>query len=1488
MPAREQPDEQHEFPVVGIGASAGGLEACTQLVAALPDKSGMAFILVQHLDPYHPSMMVELLGTHTAMPVLQAADRMLLQPDHFYIIPPDAYLAVRHGRLALSAPGARHGARLPFDFLLASLAEEYGPRAVCIILSGTGSDGSLGLRAIKQHGGRVIAQLPDEATYDGMPRSAIETGEVDQVLAVADMPAALARHASGEAEVPGAPGDPVANRLADILDLLRERAKHDFRLYKPGTLERRIERRMAMVAIEARDIDRYVELLRNNQAELALLARDLLINVTSFFRDPKVFALLERDIIPGLVSGRAAGDALRIWIAGCSTGQETYSLAMLFSERMAAEKNEAKLQVFASDADPEAVASAREGFYPHAIETEVSQERLDRFFTREDHGYRVRPELRASIVFAMQDVLADPPFSRLDFISCRNLLIYLRPEAQARVISLFHFALRPGGLLLLGNAETIGPAAGLFDAVSKSERLYRHAGRSGPSPFRPLASPGDGLRIRAISGQAPLSARQASLADICRQLVLDVFAPAAVLVNSNHECLYFLGPTDTYLRIAPGHHTSDLLAIARLGLRGRLRSAIARAKEVHGRVIERGCQLRDNGSTMIFSIDVQPVVSGGEELFLVCFVEEHKAGSAQAVTATGADHGTEPPGAAGSLPAAAARPAVAGAADPGDLAFELAATRAELRSVQRDLETSSEEQKAINEEALSINEEFQSTNEELLTSKEELQSLNEELTALNSQLQETLERQRTTSDDLQNVLYSTDVATLFLDPDLRIRFFTPASKALFNIIDGDVGRPLTDLRPLGAEDDLADDAGTVLKTLQPLERETSTPDGTWFLRRILPYRAQDPDVRQGGAKSGRGGLVITFTDVTERKKIARALDQAKHHSELANLAKTRFLAAASHDLRQPLQTLALLHGLLEKAAEGERAQRLVARQGETLNAMSGMLSTLLDINEIESGVVQPHIVSFAVNPMLLRLRDEFAYHAQAQGIELRMVPCSLKADSDPRLLEQMLRNLLTNALKYTKRGRVLIGCRRRPGVLSIEIWDTGVGIPQDKLQAIFDEYYQVDNAARERNRGLGLGLSIVQRLSGLLDHRVRVGSRPGRGSVFAIDIARHTGAFPAAALPAPASADAEPLAQTRRNPAQRSGVILVVEDDPDVRELLQIFLQEEGHIAAATRDGNTALDLVGRGSVRPDLIIADYNLPNGLDGLKLALQLREMARADIPVVILTGDISSGAIQRIAEHHVLHLTKPVKLDALTKVIAALLPGARPHGDATALEAGGQKAALMTPAPGSPALVSPALVSIVDDDADVLAATRSVLEDDGYEVACFETSESFLAAYTPGRAQCLLVDGTMPGISGVDLLLRLRQAGHHVASIVITGQSDIKMAVTAMQAGALDFIEKPIGRAELLASIARALERTQDSRARTAWQEQAAAQIAELTPRQRQIMTMILAGQPNKIIAADLAISQRTVENHRASIMHKTGAASLPALARLALAAASQAE
>jgi two-component system CheB/CheR fusion protein len=604
------------FPVVALGASAGGLEACIKLLDALPAQTGMAFILVQHLDPTHRSLLVELLAEHTRLAVVQAADGMPVEPEHLYVIPPGAYLSVRAGALRLSPPemrgGAPRGARLPFDVLLHALAEEYGARAACVVLSGSGTDGTAGLQAVNAAGGRVVVQDPAEADYDGMPRSAIATGLVDAVAPAAGILAALSANAAahaaetppgpapdgpsspggmpsgeappGEALLESAPGAAASDPLSQVIALLRARTRHDFTPYKPGTLERRIERRMEMASLGRKGMGRYLNLLRRDAGELDLLAKDLLIHVTSFFRDPAAYACLAETVIPALLHGRPADQPLRIWVAGCSTGEEAYSIVMLFREAMAAQRGgaedaagaEVKLQVFASDVDADAMAVAREGLYPAAIAAEVSPERLARFFSKEDgHGYRVLPELRGAVVFTVQDLLSDPPFSRLDLVSCRNLMIYLGAEAQAKAATLFHFALKEGGFLLLGSAETVSEGDGRFRMAQKSARLYRHVGpkRPGDLSFAASVSGADGLRP-ARTGSVPASSRPAALAELCRQTVLDLHAPAAVLCDERHECLYLLGPTDRYLQVPPGQATADLVTMARGAVRTRLRAAL--------------------------------------------------------------------------------------------------------------------------------------------------------------------------------------------------------------------------------------------------------------------------------------------------------------------------------------------------------------------------------------------------------------------------------------------------------------------------------------------------------------------------------------------------------------------------------------------------------------------------------------------------------------------------------------------------------------------------------------------------------------------------------------------------------------------------------------------------------------------------------------------------------------------------------------------------
>jgi two-component system CheB/CheR fusion protein len=1032
-------------------------------------------------------------------------------------------------------------------------------------------------------------------------------------------------------------------------------------------------------------------------------------------------------------------------------------------------------------------------------------------------------------------VLADPPFSRLDFVSCRNLLIYLRPEAQAKVIARFHFALKPGAILLLGTAETIVEPDGMFELLSKPDRIYRRIGRNrtsshdtGPQPDTDRFS--DIVRRPPISVPARTRTRPASLAELGRRLVIDTYAPAAILIDAANEILFSLGPTDRYLRLAPGHSTHGLLAMARPGLRTKLRAALNTARENGAKTVVTA-KIADGRRNLIFNLEILPVLEAGEDMLLVCFVEIPEIGLS-----------AERDVAAGDVSRIA------------ELERELEATRGELQETLRELEQSGEAQKATDEEALSVNEEHQSTNEELLTSKEELQSLNEELTALNAQLQETLERQRTTADDLQNVLYSTNVATLFLDMDLKIRFFTPATTSLFAVIAGDVGRPLSDLAALTPDGELEGDCRRVIQSQDAIERQIQSKDGIWFRRSILPYRVHGNRVE---------GVVITFTDVTARIHAAEALEAAKRQAETANAEKSRFLAAASHDLRQPLQTLALLASLLGKSIEGEKAVSLMARLDETVGAMTSMLDTLLDINEIEAGSVRAHPVPFPIGVMLRRIRDEFIYHAQAKELKLEVVDCSLVIESDPRLLEQMLRNLLSNAIKYTKRGRILMGCRRQHGALRIEILDTGIGIPEASLGSIFDEYTQIDNAARERSRGLGLGLAIVKRLSVLLGHRISVTSRLHKGSCFSV------------LVPLASSAEQSGMSSGHdgaTDPANQTARILLVEDDPALRELLQLSLREEGHHVVSAPDGIAALATLP--AAAPELLLVDFNLPNGMNGVELAARIRKIMGKAVPVIILTGNIAADAKRDAARLGYGMMRKPIKHGDLMKAIGHLIAATQLPAQAATNAA---QASVTTDDVAAP------IVYVVDDDANIRAAMIAILENSGRVTQGFATGEAFLQHYHGGTEACLLIDAVLPGMSGIDLIETLRASGQTLPAIMVTGQGDLTMAVRAMKAGATDFIEKPLAEAALLGCVERALEQSHDDSKRMAWHNDAANHVSGLTTRQREIMTLVLAGHPSKNIAADLGISQRTVENHRASIMRKTGAASVPALARLALAA-----
>jgi len=825
--------ERQRCPVVGIGASAGGLAASEAFFRAMAPDSGVAFVLIQHLDPTHESLTPELLRKCTSMPVVQVDRGTQVEPNRVYVIAPNRYLSIEDGALRLRTPGEPRGTRMPIDLFFRSLAADQRERAVGVVLSGTGTDGALGLTEIKAAGGMTMAQDPETVQYDGMPSSAIATGGVDHVLPVEQMPEMLVkyvRHDYVKAPASSAPApEDARDEVLAILPFLNARANIDFGCYRKPTLRRRIQRRMSLQHITS--TVEYLRLLRSDEDELKALRKDLLISVTSFFREPQAWQILADQVIPAIVKRRREHDVLRVWVPACSSGEEAYSIAMLLIEQLQRDRERCHLQVFASDVDADALKVARAALYPESISTDVTPERLRRFFSKEEQSYRVSKELRDCVIVAQQNLLTDPPFSKLDLVSCRNFLMYLEPAVQDRLITLLYFGLLEGGYLFLGRAETIGTLDDLFEPVSKKWHIYR---RIGPTRHDKVELP----VIAASQASAPPPASAAVRSSLGRivamqQLLLERYTPACVIVTRKGEMVHFSGPTHEYLLQPTGPATQEVFAQARHGLQTALRAAVQKAIRGEGPITVSASVRRGEGSRRVkITAEALKGSPDTDGLILIAFQDEPPAQDAPSAPAVAES-------------VAAKEPLVR------QLESELKATRAELRSTIEQFETANEELKASNEEVMSANEELQSTNEELETSKEELQSLNEELNTVNAQLESKLGELERTNNDLDNLLTSTNVATIFLDPRLRIRRFTPAATRLFNLLPSDVDRPLSDIVPRFTDPELLPDAAIVLDHLSPVSGEVRTHGGQWYMREVLPYRTRDNRIE---------GVVITFSD----------------------------------------------------------------------------------------------------------------------------------------------------------------------------------------------------------------------------------------------------------------------------------------------------------------------------------------------------------------------------------------------------------------------------------------------------------------------------------------------------------------------------------------------------------------------------------------------------------------------------------------------------
>ena len=892
------------FPIVGIGASAGGLAAIEAFFSGLPtgteagDEPGLAIVLVQHLAPDHDSILTNLVQRCTRMQVFEVQDGMQVQVNCVYVIPPNRDMAFLNGTLHLLEPAAPRGHRLPIDFLFRSLAADQHDRAIGIVLSGSGSDGTLGVRAIKGEGGMVMAQNPASTEFDGMPRSALATGLVDFELPAAEMAAQLLvyiSHAFGKRMLPAPPAQPkTENALKKIFVLLRAQTGHDFSQYKPNTINRRIERRVAVHQFEG--VDGYVKYLQQTPVEVEALFRDLLIGVTNFFRDPEAFKLLEEQVIPKLFENKPAGSVIRAWVAGCSTGEEAYSIAILLQERMDQLKGGYKVQVFATDMDSRAIAVARAGVYPAGIAGDISPERLAHFFKVEPDGsaYRIQKSIRDMLIFSEHDVIKDPPFSKLDLVSCRNLLIYMGSELQKRLISLFHYALAPGGMLFLGTSETLGEFASLFTALDRKAKLYqrkedfqsnRRAALDRFLASTPAAATRDPAQphVTGVAGKA--ASPKPSLKELTEHTLLQEVVPVAALVNSSGDILYLHGRTGLYLEPTQGNAgINNILKMARDGLKPDLTKALHRAVMAKERVKCPGLHVKTNGHHTQVNLSVCPVTSSSgalleAPLFLVMLEEAQSAPMQNAPT---------PVPIATHAQAAAHAPAPDAAAQIAELNEQLRAKEEYLHAANEELETSNEELKSSNEEMQSVNEELQSTNEEMETSKEELQSINEELATVNTELQSKVTDLSRANNDMNNLLAGTGIATVFVDQKLRILRFTPSATQIINLIVTDIGRPIAHIvSNLNGYSRLVEDAKKVLATLVPHETDVQNADGKSFTLRILPYRTLEDVIE---------GVVITFVDITETVHARDALQQANALLRLAVVVRDAFDAITVQDL----------------------------------------------------------------------------------------------------------------------------------------------------------------------------------------------------------------------------------------------------------------------------------------------------------------------------------------------------------------------------------------------------------------------------------------------------------------------------------------------------------------------------------------------------------------------------------------------------------------
>ncbi|MBD2453846.1 PAS domain-containing protein [Nostoc sp. FACHB-87] len=1375
---QQQTYQNELFPIVGIGASAGGLEAFTQLLSHLPKNTGMGFVFIQHLSPDKKSILAEILSQTTEMPVTQVENGMEVEPNHVYVIPPNAMMTISEGKLNLSPRQKIRGQVMSVDTFFFSLAQERGSKAIGVVLSGGDSDGARGLEAIKEAGGITFAQSETSAQVSSMPNTAVASGQVDFVLtpqAIAQELAHLSLHPYIRPSNPAQSIEVRAteeNALSQIFSLLKATTGVDFNFYKQTTLKRRILRRMILYKLER--LEDYTNYLQEHPAEVKALYYDVLITVTSFFRDPEAFEALKTKIFPQITKGQNLNTPIRIWVVGCSTGEEAYSIAICLLEYLQNQGIDKPIQLFATDINEIAIEKARIGIYQHNQLIDVSPERLQRFFTPVEGGYQISKPVREVCVFARQNLISDPPFSHLDLITCRNVLIYLSATIQKKLLPLFHYGLQQTGFLMLGTSETVGEFSNLFTLIDRKYKIYS----------RKMAVTRLGINLissnypsETLNQPLPVSERiwnDVEIQKVADRIVLERYAPVGVIIDSDLEILQFRGQTSPYLQLPLGRPSFNLLRIAKEELKLELRTAIHQAKKRGGTVQKEGIQVRDNDQIKLIKIEVAPfnVPATTERYFLVMFSETltnttSLLDSSSDNRKSKQTHKQE---------------------EINQLQQELATTKEYLQSIIEEQQATNQDLRAANEEILSSNEELQSTNEELETAKEEIQATNEELNTINDELQRRNLESTQVSNDLQNLLSSINIPILMLGGDLRIRRFTPVAETIFNLIPPDVGRPFSDINHNLNIPDLEQQIIEVINTLNFKTQEVQDQEGHWYDLRIRPYRTIDNkidgavvvlvdidalkrsarqvtaarDYAEAIVATVRESLVVLDTDLrvitanqffyekfnvlpaeteqrliyeigdgqwnipqlrsllenilpqqsqfqdlevehdfhpigkkvmrlnarklshihdipmillvieditqqtqleAERTQLLAQEQSAREAAETANRAKDEFLSILSHELRNPLNAMLGWATLLRTQQLNETTvnQGLAAIE-HSAQTQAHLISDLLDISRISSGRLQMNAQEIELVPIIEAAIAVVRLAADTKNIQINpnFASTSRPMIGDPVRLQQVLWNLLSNAIKFTPaNGRIDITLEYTNLQAQIQVSDTGQGISAEFLPYIFERFRQADGSKTRSNPGLGLGLSIVRHLVELHGGTIEVHSPgEGQGATFIVKLPLQANQ-PEIPVPIP------PLPSVTRNnlpeippddlPALAGVRVLIVDDEPDIRQLFQIILEEYGIEVTAVASASAALSTLVANPGGYDVLLSDIGLPEQ-DGYMLIRQIRELSPelgGQIPAVALTAYATDADYtEALAAGYQMHLAKPVEPMQLVGVVAAL--------------------------------------------------------------------------------------------------------------------------------------------------------------------------------------------------------------------------------------------